>query len=108
MKIKNLYVVDEIIPMSIMGSICSKIEDAIVARNQICEKVETKECVYYLDLESNKKYYYTDKIGANRVEIPGTPLSDYFYPFGLKKKNPHDNQDKVYDKVKELKKKGII
>lgn len=108
MKIKNLYVVDVIKPLSIMGSSHCEIEDACISSNHICEKVEIGSDVLFIDVENSRKYYQTCKLGVERVEYDEIPLSDYFYMLGFKKKNSHDNKQEVYEKVKKLRKNRII
>ena len=108
MRIKNLYVVDVIKPMSLMGSLACQMEDACVSKNHICEKLELDDDVFFVDVENDKKYYQTCNLGVERVEYDEIPLSDYFYRIGLKKKNNHHNKQKVYEKVKHLKRSGIL
>lgn len=108
MKIKNLYVVDIVKPMEIMKSITCTIENATCSPDHICEKVEFPDNVFFRDLEDGKEYPQTDRLGVSRIEEEAIPLSDYYNFMGFKKKNNHANQEKVYDKVKKLKKQGIL
>lgn len=108
MKIKNLYVVDGIVPLDLTGTEKSQIEMSLLEQDCICEKVEHDQIIYYRNLENNNKFYQTSKLGIERTNNNPIPLSEYFYFLGIKKFNKHKNQKKVYAKVKSLKRKGIL
>ena len=104
MRLNNLYVVDE----KKQVSLTRKGKNATVVVSNIYQRVDTEDGAYLLDLEKNAKYYETTTKSDFDIVLPGIPLSDYYYSNGIKKKNEHDNQEKVYAKVKELKEKGIL
>lgn len=108
MKIKNLYVVDGLCPMSIMGTATSKTEDSYIRQALICKKVETGSKPYYQDIENNQKFYQINKIGIERVYGNPIPLSEYINFLGLRKRNNHENKKEVYQKVRKLRKNGIL
>lgn len=104
---KNLYVLDAIIPLHILGGM----EEANLYRNCICEKlVIDKDNVIYKDLRNDKIYYITDKIGFCRVKFGSVrPLSMYYNFLGMPKR-VYDKIDgkKVRSKVRSLKKEKKI
>lgn len=94
--------------MSLIKTVISCLEDAFIVKNQICEKIVRDDKEYYGELEKKREYPKTTKFGMSRVEKEGITLSSYINSLGFKKKNDYDNQQEVYQKVKELKKKRII
>lgn len=106
MDIKNLYVVDAIIPTMLIGE---KLEEAIILRSRICKKEIVGRVIKYIDLDSDMSYMEEQKIGYDRI-YEGTvkPLSDYYNSLGLKKINNHSNQEDVHKMVKSLRKNGQI
>lgn len=103
---KELYVVDVIKPLCIIGSM----EDAVIEEDCICyKKVFDKDNVVYIDVVSDSTYYFTDKIGYTRVINDSVrPLSLYYNFLGLPKNNEMKDSNKVRSKVRYLKRKNKI
>ena len=101
MKVKNLVVADILYPTIITRTT----EMCDVESNCILRKLDND---VYENVENGKKYNSKQQKNFVRVlDNSITPLSDYYYRIGLKKKNNHNNKEKVYKKVKELKKNRI-
>lgn len=106
MNIKNLYVVDAIVPTMVIGE---KLEEAIILRSRICKKEIVGRVTEYIDLDSDMSYSEEQKIGYDRIDEKSLrPLSDYYSFLGLRKINNHSNRKEVREKVKTLRKNGKI
>lgn len=106
MDIKNLYVVDAIVPNIVIGE---KLEEAIILKTRICKKEVVGDMTTYIDLDSDMSYREEQKIGYDRIDEKSLrPLSDYYSFLGLRKINSHSNRKEVREKVKTLRKNGKI
>lgn len=113
MKIKNLYmnlyVVNLIIPGCTISTQSRVWEESFVLSNQICRKKEEKNKTVFTRIEDSKQFPLTSELGYERVDKNAIiPLTDYYTPFGFKKKNNYPNKGKVYQKVKELKRRKLL
>lgn len=105
MKVKDLVVADLVEPMATMESKSCSMEESCILECRICRK----EKQGYIDLKTSKRFSKKQELGYCRVEEKTvTPLSDYYNRLGMKKKNNHKNKEKVYKRVKELKKEGKL
>ena len=106
MRLKNLYVVDAILPEMLIGNI---IEDATILEARICKKEVVGHITEYIDLSSNMRYSEEQKIGYDRIDPKSLrPLSEYYNSLGLRKQNSYSNQEDVHRLVKSLRKNGQI
>lgn len=103
MKIKNLVVADVMYPTVITqtSEIYTKVSNCILRKGET-------PLSPYTNVETNEKYSSWRKRGFKYVDQESIkPLSEYYYKIGFKKKNQHDNQEEIYNKVKMLKKQKI-
>lgn len=106
MRLKNLYVVDAILPEMLIGD---TIEDATILEARICKKEVVGHITKYIDLSSNMRYSEEQKIGYDRIDPKSLrPLSEYYNSLGLRKQNSYSNQEDVHRMVKSLRKNGQI
>lgn len=98
MKVQNLYVAKIFFPMEM-----TQTTDIGISKLIICKKNNEK----YTDIETNRNYNINNTIGKVRI-VDCSPLSDYYYPIGIKKINNNNNKEEVYKLVKQLKKRDLI
>ena len=96
MRLKNLYVVDAILPETLIGD---TIEDATILEARICKKEVVGHITEYIDLSSNMRYSEEQKIGYDRIDPKSLrPLSEYYNSSEYN----HSNRKEVREKVKTL------
>ena len=100
MDIKNLYVVDAVLPTMM---IVKKLEEATILKTRICRKAVVRDINVYIDVDSNMKYSEGQIIGEARKESL-RPLSEYYNSSEYN----HSNRKEVREKVKTLRKNGKI
>lgn len=107
-KFDDLYVLDIIEPMIVVGS---SFEEAEVFKNCICRKEITSDGkVIYRDINRDRVFYVSDKIGVSRVDVNSiVPISKYYNFFGIPRLiNGLDNKKSVKSKVRTLKREGKL
>ncbi len=92
--IKNIYVVEVFTPEEITLTTEFGLVDL-----RLCKK----EGENYIDLNNNKSYQEYQQIGYTKV-ISATPLSEYYFNYGIRKINNHENNEEVRKLVKKTKK----
>ena len=115
MKINNIFVTEIIYPTEF--SMTMEISDTFY---KLCKKKESfyiisdaesktgqRACNIYEELGTNNTYVEHDEFGYIRVGN-AIPLSEYYYPIGLRKKNNHSNKKEIHELVKTAKKNKLI
>ena len=98
MKIKNIYVTEIMFPEQY--SMTMEIGTTFF---KLCKKSDD----VYKELGTKDFYREHNRIGYVKV-VDAVPLSEYYYPIGLKRRNSHYNKDQVHELVKAAKTKKLL
>lgn len=98
MKIKNLFATEVFFPEQY--SMTMEIGTTFF---KLCKQSDD----VYKELGTKDVYREHNRIGYVKV-VDAVPLSEYYYPIGLKRRNSHCNKDQVHELVKTAKSKKLL